>query len=365
MSTIWQSNSDGYYAVTESGMPGSGSLKVGFGSTIGEAIDNLKSTPYGAHESESKALQWALEDDGEYECHEEYELSADDMVAMTSEQAAWCVREHLFDPDTLDKDDVGSWEQASSFVATFPDDGPTGEGATDVSVEIGCAANHWWFIRTSDDAGGSDDCDDTRYPSETEAREAATGYADENHEAQTGEDAEAYLARKLDEDVGKESEDGLFALYFESACSESEGVKARYETKEQAEAAATRANKALKKKYPGSLLCGYVVRELEKTVYTYTIWDHDASSGVGGDELEEGTLEAGNLEEAKEEIHEKLELLASGLSTPDFAVGDLLHAQVCDNSTVCVIDKTYKITSEDLGIDETCEGTSEEEGAEA
>jgi len=90
------------------------------------------------------------------------------------------------------KCDVLSWYHAATYVATY--DATGGEGACDVSVEIGCAGLSW-FIRTSDDANGSDECDDTAYPSEEAAVAAAEEYAEEHHEADPGERAADYLER--------------------------------------------------------------------------------------------------------------------------------------------------------------------------
>lgn len=96
-----------------------------------------------------------------------------------------------------DKDGVLSWTEAATFVATYDDSDNRGDwrhGACDVSVQIGRAGLRW-FLRTRDDANGSDECDDTAYPSEDAAIAAAEEYAEDHHEADPGEDAADYLAR--------------------------------------------------------------------------------------------------------------------------------------------------------------------------
>jgi len=84
------------------------------------------------------------------------------------------------------KDDVRSWESVASFVTEFPDGDDV--GYADVAVEIGEAGGRW-FLRTTDDAGGSDECDDTSYSSEAAATEAAEEYA-EKHDEGDGQTAE-------------------------------------------------------------------------------------------------------------------------------------------------------------------------------
>lgn len=91
------------------------------------------------------------------------------------------------------KGNVLSWYTEASYVATYDTDGDM-EGACDVRVEIGRAGARW-YLRTRDDAGGSDECDDTAYPSEEAAIAAAGKYADDHHEADPGEDAADYLER--------------------------------------------------------------------------------------------------------------------------------------------------------------------------
>lgn len=80
------------------------------------------------------------------------------------------------------KSDVGErgWETVSTFVATFPTE--EGEGEATVEVQVGEAAEGAWFIRTRDDAGGSDDADDTAYPTRKAAEVAAADYAKSHDE---------------------------------------------------------------------------------------------------------------------------------------------------------------------------------------
>lgn len=68
------------------------------------------------------------------------------------------------------KADVLRWETVDGYVATFPN-GDT-DGACDVEVQVG-EAGGLWFLRTQDDAGGSDNADDEAYASREAAEKAA------------------------------------------------------------------------------------------------------------------------------------------------------------------------------------------------
>jgi hypothetical protein len=158
------------------------------------------------------------------------------------------------------KDEVQSWETASSYVSLFPSD--DGEGACDVEVQIGEVAGHW-FLRTQDDAGGSDECDDTSYSSKSEAEAAAEDFADEHHEADDeDENAAEYLKRQLEETAGEPDPEGEYCVYWDTS-GDDEGPGKRYASPEAATAAAELANQGLHKHNPGgNLLCGYEPRRL-------------------------------------------------------------------------------------------------------
>jgi len=94
------------------------------------------------------------------------------------------------DNTPANKSDVTSWESVASFVSTFPSD--DGEGACDVDVQIG-EAGGLWFVRTRDDAGGSDDAENTAHATREDAEAAADALATECNEAAEGESAEDYL----------------------------------------------------------------------------------------------------------------------------------------------------------------------------
>jgi hypothetical protein len=96
-----------------------------------------------------------------------------------------------------DKSDVWVWENVGSFVATFSDCDNNHhdiEGAADVAVQLGQVGG-LWFVRTKDDAGGSDEGPDTAFASADDAMLAAERLVEDNHRAGPNEDAEAYLAR--------------------------------------------------------------------------------------------------------------------------------------------------------------------------
>jgi hypothetical protein len=79
--------------VTETGVPGSGPLRVGAGPTLGDAIDALDVTPFGAHESETRAIRWAYRETPDHDLDEEdlevYELADSDLAELTTEQREW------------------------------------------------------------------------------------------------------------------------------------------------------------------------------------------------------------------------------------------------------------------------------------
>lgn len=215
---------------------GHGPMKVGCGNSQVKAVDDLEGTPIEGHLADELGLRWFLSQ------MQDSETDADEMELLDDE----------------DKSDVRDWETVATYVSTFPDG--DGTGACDVEVQIGRSGGGW-YLQSKDDAGGSDDCDDTAYETEEAAREAAEEFASENHEADEGEDAEKYLARQLEETAGEPCDDGEFCVYWTTALDDAH-VVARYETSEQAAAAAEIKNKGLHENNPGQLLCGYEVRQL-------------------------------------------------------------------------------------------------------
>lgn len=168
----------------------------------------------------------------------------------------------LFEVEGVSKADVSvsSWSTVASYVSTFPADG--GEGACDVDVQVGSVAGVW-YLRTRDDAGGSDECGDESYSTEAEAEAAAEEFARDHDESdETDASAEEYLTRRLKGRAGESDPDGEWCVYWETALDDS-GPRERYETEEQAEAAAQLAQAGLRANNPGgNLLCGYSVRHL-------------------------------------------------------------------------------------------------------
>ena len=119
-----------------------------------------------------------------------------------------------------------------------------------------------WYIRTEDDAGGSDEAEDNEYVSEELATVFAEEFAAECDDGDGTENAEEYLARKTRERAGEPSATGEYCMYWETSLDDS-GPSERYETAEQAEAAANLANDGLRAANPGgNLLCGFAVRQL-------------------------------------------------------------------------------------------------------
>lgn len=160
----------------------------------------------------------------------------------------------------MTKRSVGSWETAETYVSVYPTD--DGEGACDVEVQIGQVPDtSLWLIRTTDDAGGDDEADETVYRSEDEARAAAADLAERLDEAD-GETAEDYMARQLRETAEAGRDDaGEWCVWWGTALDDS-GPRERYTTERAARAAATLANDALHRTHRGHLLCGFEVRRL-------------------------------------------------------------------------------------------------------
>ncbi len=95
MGSVYTFNSE--YIVVETGTPGSGQLKVGVGDTLGDAIDNLESTPYQAHENPLKGILHAykgiLERDLTYDDLDPFTVKGE-VEDLDDEQFEW-VQRHL------------------------------------------------------------------------------------------------------------------------------------------------------------------------------------------------------------------------------------------------------------------------------
>ena len=161
-------------------------------------------------------------------------------------------------PADGNKSDVDSWESVATYVCTFS--GDEHDGACDVEVRVG-EDGGCWYLSTSDDAGGSDDCDDTAYATRDEAIVAAEEFAASRDEGNGTEDAEGYLRRQTEERRGEPDPRGEWCVYWETSLEDS-GPRERYATRQQAEASADLANESLRSLYPGALLCGFDVRRL-------------------------------------------------------------------------------------------------------
>jgi hypothetical protein len=99
--------------------------------------------------------------------------------------------DYEYDHDSA-KDSIRHWDTVATYGSTYADGDDT--GACDVSVQVGECAGRW-YLRTYDDAGGSDECDATPYDSERDAKDAAQAYADDHDECD-GLSAEAWLERE-------------------------------------------------------------------------------------------------------------------------------------------------------------------------
>lgn len=163
--------------------------------------------------------------------------------------------------ETVTKDDVAFWETVNAFVATFPASDDE-DGACDVEVQIGEAGGRW-YLRTQDDAGGDDDCDETSYETRGAAVAAAEAYAREADEGKGAADAEGHAIQALELLRGKPDPTGAWACYWSTVDVDGGREEGRYASSEQARAAVNLANRGLEAANPGgNLRCGYEVRAL-------------------------------------------------------------------------------------------------------
>lgn len=140
------------------------------------------------------------------------------------------------------KSRVRSWETVDSYNSQFPG------GSCETLVQIGSDSGAW-FLRTRDDAGGSDDCDDTAHDSREVAETAAKAFALANDEPD-----DAVIPPTPDPRGG-------WCCYWSTVGSES-GPRGRYTTEDDAQTAVEIANEALHAANPGGqLLCGFEVRQ--------------------------------------------------------------------------------------------------------
>jgi len=104
---------------------------------------------------------------------------------------------------------TSAWDTVTTYGATYADG--DGTGACDVSVQI-AEANGRWYLRTYDDAGGSDSCDATAHDDRDAAVSAAEDYATEHDECDALSAAE-WLEREATAaiEAGK-SVDGEYVL---------------------------------------------------------------------------------------------------------------------------------------------------------
>lgn len=165
------------------------------------------------------------------------------------------------------KADVTSWEEVASYVSVYPSD--DGEAACDVSVEIGEAGGRW-FIRTHDDAGGSDAYGAESFDDREDAEIEAAAFASSMDEGGGALSADAWTERR-DRDAADEDQDsdGDWCVYWETVL-EDAGPRERYATREGAEAAARIADRGIK--HYGNLLCGFSVRHTTDAGET---WDRE------------------------------------------------------------------------------------------
>lgn len=113
-----------------------------------------------------------------------------------------------YDHDSA-KRSIRSWSTVATHGSTFPDE--DGVGACDVEVQAGECGGRW-YLRTCDDAGGSDGCDATPYDSARDAETAAKSYAAQNDECDELS-AEAWLEREAAAAIeAAKSSDGEYVL---------------------------------------------------------------------------------------------------------------------------------------------------------
>lgn len=217
------------------------SVQIGIGATPSLAWHSLEETAIqsvGRDTGEDAALSWAA-------------------------NAGWFDREDLEPCDDVIGDYVTEplgdvdWEAAYGYVACLYGDDSSEPG--DCRVRVGQDdAGLWWL----DD--GDDDCSESSGPyyDRASAEVAAKKLAQEQHEGEEGEDADAMIARLEAECAGEPCDDGDWCVYWLTG-GDDEHVVARYDSEDAATAACDGRNRNLARQYPGgNLLCGYAVRRL-------------------------------------------------------------------------------------------------------
>jgi hypothetical protein len=101
----------------------------------------------------------------------------------------------------------------------------------------------------------------------------------------------------------------------------------------------------------------------KKETYVYTIFDANPndSSGTAWPSHDEIVIEAESDDDVIEEVLDVMGVEAAGLNPDDgYDVGQRLYAIIWDDNDVIVAQLSYKLTAEDLGIDEDDDGDEEE-----
>lgn len=151
------------------------------------------------------------------------------------------------------KESIRNWDSVAAFGSTFPDG--DGTGACDVQVQIGEAGGNW-YLRTSDDAGGSDDCDATPYVSLAAAVSAARDYAAMRDECESSI-AEKWLKKQTADQIEEgKSEDGEYVLAHKDGTRWDDD---RYSDRDAAEAAIKSWYDSVQAGNPGTIILWHLM----------------------------------------------------------------------------------------------------------
>lgn len=268
------------YVVVVTGQP-EHAVQIGVGSSVEEAWQALQDTALqsvGLDCGEAAALRWAHgagwisaettrpDVTATVEALDLPEECEDAREALGEALEAWLDEQDWLEPADAEAaasvtEPVGEvdWsDEVEAYVACVY--GRDGDEPGDCYVRIGEDELGLWWL---------DDGDDDERPNqqgpfnrEREARAAAEALAEEQNEAESGEDADDMRDRLLHARAGKPDPKGEWCVYWETAGDDAHVVD-RYATHEAAQAAAEIAQAGLQAAHPGgNLLCAYGVRTL-------------------------------------------------------------------------------------------------------
>lgn len=148
-----------------------------------------------------------------------------------------------------------TWDNEDGYVIDY------GDGPCDAYTRVGETPAGVFLVDDGDDM--ERDVQPKAYWSREDAAKAAQELAASQDESNAGEDAADVRRRQLRETAGEANPEGLWACYWHTVSDDARPVE-RYDSAEQAEAAAELKQDELEARNPGGgLLCGFEARYFE------------------------------------------------------------------------------------------------------